>query len=309
MPSEQTASTSKQLTYQRRRDGHVRVETHRRRREDDKRNASYGDDKRRRRREKARDEARDDKEGRKVEERRIKEEGGRTAATNVNANGQYSSNDEGDLPPEPPPSHYPVPTPSSSPPERRDGDVDTAKSSKTPARRRADAVHNPGGETKKPPSTEDDDLKSSKTAARTCADALHDPGGQTNSPGSKPLSVGLEGERIRRSSLHVEADDVEMNDDHVENGHDTQQSPRRPVGTTDSDERRPNGPTEPPDEEEWVDGRDGEVMGTSTIEKVESRVDPVENAKLKSSKRGDEPMSSSLVEMSEMPNVRLAAES
>ncbi|KIJ08147.1 hypothetical protein PAXINDRAFT_18692, partial [Paxillus involutus ATCC 200175] len=278
-------------------------------REDDT-NTSNGVDERQCQREEARDEARDDEEGRKVEERRIKEEGGRTAATNVNANGQYLSNDEGDLPPEPPPSHYPVPTPSSSPPERRDGDVDTAKSNKTPARRRADAVHDPGGETKKPPSvrlegesskrsslhvetddveTEDDDLKSSKTAARTRADALHDPGGQMNSPGSKPPSVGLEGERIRRSSLHVEADDVKTNDDRVENGHNTQQSPRRPVGTTDGDERRPNGPTEPPDEEEWADGRDGEVTGTSTIEKVESRVDPVENAESKSSRRGDEP--------------------
>ncbi|KIJ08474.1 hypothetical protein PAXINDRAFT_18398 [Paxillus involutus ATCC 200175] len=35
MPSEQTASTSKRSTYQRRRDGHVRVETRRRRRDDD----------------------------------------------------------------------------------------------------------------------------------------------------------------------------------------------------------------------------------------------------------------------------------
>jgi hypothetical protein len=55
-------------------------------------------------------------------------------------------------------------------------------------------------------------------------------------------------------SLHVEADNVETNDDCVENDHDTQQSPKRPVGMTDSNERRPNGPTEPPDEEKGADG-------------------------------------------------------
>ncbi|KIJ09462.1 hypothetical protein PAXINDRAFT_17448 [Paxillus involutus ATCC 200175] len=102
--------------------------------------------------------------------------------------------------------------------------------------------------------SQDNDLKSSKTTTRTRADALHNPGGQTNSPGSEPLSVGLEGERIRRLSLHVEADDVETNNDCVENNHDTQQSPRRPVGTTDGNERCPNGPTEPPDKEKWADG-------------------------------------------------------
>ncbi|KIJ11305.1 hypothetical protein PAXINDRAFT_15772 [Paxillus involutus ATCC 200175] len=143
-----------------------------------------------------------------------------------------------------------------------------------PARHRADAVHDPGSKTdspgNKPPSvqlegesskrsslhveTDDVNLKSSKTAARTRADALHNPGGQMNSPGSKPPSVELEGERIRWSSLCVEADDVEMNNDSVENDHDTQQSPRRPVGTTDGDKRHPNGPTQPSDKEKGADG-------------------------------------------------------
>ncbi|KIJ08800.1 hypothetical protein PAXINDRAFT_18093 [Paxillus involutus ATCC 200175] len=101
-------------------------------------------------------------------------------------------------------------------------------------------------------------------------DALHDPGSQTNSPGSKPLSVELEGERIGWSSLHVEADNVEMNDDHVENNHNTQQSPRRPVDTTDGDERHPNGPTEPPDEEKGADGGYGEQEVKLTVKHVET---------------------------------------
>ncbi|KIJ10219.1 hypothetical protein PAXINDRAFT_16729 [Paxillus involutus ATCC 200175] len=129
-------------------------------------------------------------------------------------------------------------------------------------------------------------------------DALHDPGGETDVPGSLPPSVQLEGEKIRCTSLHVKLTDVEMNDvdetSAEEDGRPPGQSkarkpPRDPVGTPDGNMRRPNGPTEPPDEEEWADGRDGEVTGTSTTEKVELRVDPVENTGSKLSRRGDKP--------------------
>ncbi|KIJ16200.1 hypothetical protein PAXINDRAFT_11236 [Paxillus involutus ATCC 200175] len=102
------------------------------------------------------------------------------------------------------------------------------------------------------------------------ADTLHDPGSQTNSPGSKPLSVGLKGERIRWLSLHVEADNVETNDDRVENDHNTQQSPKRPVGMTDGNERHPNGPTEPPDKEKGADRGYGEQEVKSTVEHIET---------------------------------------
>ncbi|KIJ12433.1 hypothetical protein PAXINDRAFT_14757 [Paxillus involutus ATCC 200175] len=226
-----------------------------------------------------------DQEGREVEETRTNEgEECRTSVqarltTNVNGHGQYTPN-EGNSPQEPPPPfpHHPepppvltptppapAPTPPTSPyPERPHVDVDHAKSNKTLARRRADAVHDPGSETKKPPSvwlegesgrrsslhveTDDvemDNLKMCKTAAQQmCADALHDPGGQTDAPDSVPPSVRLEGERNRRTSLNIEVDDVETDDNH------TQQPSRHPVGTTDGDERRPSEPTEPPDEEE-----------------------------------------------------------
>ncbi|KIJ05417.1 hypothetical protein PAXINDRAFT_21323 [Paxillus involutus ATCC 200175] len=103
-----------------------------------------------------------------------------------------------------------LPPPSPIHPERP-VDVDTVRTSKTPARRRADNVHDPDAQTKKPPSVR-----------------LEGESDETVAPGSKPPSVGLEGERIRQSSLHVEADDVKTNNDCVENDHDTQQSPRRP---------------------------------------------------------------------------------
>ncbi|KAF8834520.1 hypothetical protein BDN67DRAFT_1016429 [Paxillus ammoniavirescens] len=111
-----------------------------------------------------------------------------------------------------------------------------------------------------PPSPDDperrhdvDAVKSNKTATRQRADALHDPGGQTVAPEDKPPSVRLEGESGKALSLYVEANHVEV--DNVDIGtvnhdHDTQQSPRRPVGTPDGDEHHPNGPTEPPDEKE-----------------------------------------------------------
>ncbi|KIJ14166.1 hypothetical protein PAXINDRAFT_13079 [Paxillus involutus ATCC 200175] len=76
-----------------------------------------------------------------------------------------------------------------------------------------------------------------------------------DAPDSVPPSVRLEGEKIRRTSLYVEVDHVETDDAHAK-------------------------------EDEWPP--DGEVMGTSMIEKVESRVDPVENTESKSLRRGDE---------------------
>ncbi|KIJ08946.1 hypothetical protein PAXINDRAFT_17956, partial [Paxillus involutus ATCC 200175] len=190
----------------------------------------------------------------------------RTAATNAN--------DEDDAPPpEPPPfPHHPaLPPPSPIHPERPD-DVDTAKSNRTAARRRADDVH--------------------------------DPGGQTDAPDSVPPSVRLEGEKIRRTSLRVELTDVETNDvdetSAEEAGRPPGQSkarkpPRDPVGTPDGDTRRPNGPTKPPDEEEGADGGDGEQEVESTVGHVETNelgrveVEGVENVETKESRRGDKP--------------------
>ncbi|KIJ07197.1 hypothetical protein PAXINDRAFT_19600 [Paxillus involutus ATCC 200175] len=224
------------------------------------------------------------------------------AGTSIEGEDEHSPR----TPPQPPPSSPlspPSPIPPTSPPypERRGDDVDTTKSNKTPARRRADAVHDPGGETKKPPSVrlegesgrrsslhvetddvemEDDDLKTCKTAAqRMCADALHDPGGQTDAPDSVPPSVRIEGERNRLTSLYVEVNHVETDDDHAEDDDHTQPPSRHPVGTTDGDERRPSEPTEPPDEKHGEREVDGELGDKS---KVETR-------RSKKSRRGDEP--------------------
>ncbi|KIJ12438.1 hypothetical protein PAXINDRAFT_14762 [Paxillus involutus ATCC 200175] len=289
---------------------------------DDAASMSYGVDNKRSRRGGARDQATGDQEGREVEETRTNEgEECRMSVqarstTNIDGHGQYTPN-EGNSPQEPPPPfpHHPepppvltptppapAPTPPTSPyPERPHVDVDHAKSNKTPARRRADAVHNPGGETKKPPSVrlegesgrrsslhvETDDLKTCKTAAqRMCADALHDPGGQTDAPDSVPPSVRLEGERNRLTSLYVEVDHVETDDDHAEDDDHAQQPSRHPVGTTDGDERRPSEPTEPPDEkhgEREVDSKLGDKS------KVETRVETVEGVGTKKSRRVDKP--------------------
>ncbi|KAF8834576.1 hypothetical protein BDN67DRAFT_985221 [Paxillus ammoniavirescens] len=157
-----------------------------------------------------------------------KEEEARTA-TNANENEP------------PPPIHHPAPPPAPpSPPhhpERRDN-VNT--------------------------------MRSNKTAARPRADAVHDPGGQTVAPGSVPPSVRLKGERKRATSLNVEPDNVETNGNHIEEDHDDQKPSRNPVGMTDSDEHRPSKPTEPPDEEEGARGGNGEVTDES------SRVDEPE---------------------------------
>ncbi|KAF8838501.1 hypothetical protein BDN67DRAFT_1013030 [Paxillus ammoniavirescens] len=184
-----------------------------------------------------RKEARDDEVGQDVDKTLNKEEEGQwrdrvqLTAMNANENGQYPSQDKGDLPPEPPPfPHHPaLPPPLPIHPERLDN-IDTART-----------------ETKEPP------------------------------------SVRLEGERIRVTSRHVKTDDVEMeDDDHVEEDPDNQNLPRNPVGTTDGDEHRPNGPTEPPDEKEGERGVDGEL-------KVEMRVEMVENVKSRESSQVDQP--------------------
>ncbi|KIJ11665.1 hypothetical protein PAXINDRAFT_15481 [Paxillus involutus ATCC 200175] len=60
---------------------------------------------------------------------------------------------------------------------------------------------------------DNDHTKSNKMPARTHADAMHDPGSETDSPGNKPPSVQLEGESSKWSSLHIETDDVETEDD------------------------------------------------------------------------------------------------
>ncbi|KIJ09950.1 hypothetical protein PAXINDRAFT_16988 [Paxillus involutus ATCC 200175] len=157
----------------------------------DDREMLYGDNKRRRQKEEARDEAsRDDEEGLETREVEgmLNEGKERMTVTSVNEDSQLIINDEDNSPSPPlPPNHLPTPeppqldtTPSPSPPERRNGNIDTAKSNKTPAQRHADAVH--------------------------------DPGGKTDTPGSVPPSVWLEGERNRATSLNVETDDNEVDE-------------------------------------------------------------------------------------------------
>ncbi|KIJ13525.1 hypothetical protein PAXINDRAFT_13642 [Paxillus involutus ATCC 200175] len=218
-------------------------------------------DERRCRRGEAGDEAGGDKEGQETRgnegERSRTRECERVAST-VEERRQHTTKDDDDSPSPPPLPKHPTPPPPPSPnyPERlrRDDDVDTAKSNKTAARRRADAVH--------------------------------DPGGETDAPGSQPPSVRLEGEKDKALSLYVEANHDEADDHDVGTvDHDTQQSPRRPVGTQDGDTRPPSEPTEPPDEKERERGVDGEFRGTSTVEEVET----VEGVEPNASRRIDEP--------------------
>ncbi|KIJ08005.1 hypothetical protein PAXINDRAFT_18829 [Paxillus involutus ATCC 200175] len=230
---------------------------------DDDTKTSYRVEERRSRRKEAKDETRGDEEGqetRKGERGRTRDPVRTTTATNANEHDQHTSNDEDSprTPPEPPPPHHPSPPPTPIHPERPD-DVDTAKSNRTAARRRADDVH--------------------------------DPGGQTDAPDSVPPSVRLEGEKIRRTSLRVELTDVETSDvdetSAEEAGRPPGQSkarkpPRDPVGTPDGDSRRPNGPTEPPDEEKGARRGNGEM-------KVNRRVETVEEVETEESRRVDEP--------------------
>ncbi|KIJ15256.1 hypothetical protein PAXINDRAFT_11798 [Paxillus involutus ATCC 200175] len=162
-------------------------------------------------------------EGREVEETTDEGEEGQTSVqaqslTNIDRHGQYMPNgrDSPRTPPEPPP----VPTPSPPPP------LPVPNHPEQP--------------------DDNNDLKSNKTATQRCADAMHNPGGEMVSPGSLPPSVWLKGERNKVMSLYVKADNVGT----VDYNHDTQQLPRKPMGMPDGDERRPNKPTEPPDEEE-----------------------------------------------------------
>ncbi|KIJ04825.1 hypothetical protein PAXINDRAFT_21888 [Paxillus involutus ATCC 200175] len=233
---------------------------------------------------------------------------------NIDGHGQYTPNerDSPRTPPEPPPAFHPPPAPSSPNHPERPCNVDNTKSNKTPAQHRADAVHDPGGETRapgnKPPSVwlegesskrsspyvetddvemEDDNLKSSKTATQQRADVVHNPGGQTDAPDSVPPSVRLEGERNRLTSLYVEVDNVKMDDDHAEDDVHTQQPSRHPVGTTDSVERRPNEPTEPPDKEEGERRGDGELRRADDVKsKVKTRVETVEGVETSQRVRG-----------------------
>ncbi|KIJ06426.1 hypothetical protein PAXINDRAFT_20385 [Paxillus involutus ATCC 200175] len=236
---------------------------------DDAASTSYGVDDERSRRGGARDQATGDQEGREVEETRMNEgEECRTSVqarstTNVDGHGQYTPN-EGNSPQEPPPlfPHHPEPPPAFHPP--------SSPSSPNHPERPCNV----------------DDTKSNKTPARHRADALHDPGGQTDAPDSVPPSVRLEGERNRLTSLYVEVDHVETDDDHAEDDDHAQQPSRHPVGTTDGDERRPSEPTEPPDEKEGEREVDGELGDKS---KVETRVEMVEGVGTKKSRRVDKP--------------------
>ncbi|KIJ10059.1 hypothetical protein PAXINDRAFT_16906 [Paxillus involutus ATCC 200175] len=221
---------------------------------EDDTNTSNGINKWQSRRGEARDEATGDEESREAEG---DEEGQKTRkgtreveeTTNVDKDGRYTSNEAGDLPPEPPPPtpHLPTPeppqldtAPSPSPPKRRDGDVNTAKLNKTPAQRRADAVHDPGGDMK--------------------------------TPDSKPPSIRLEGESGKQSSRHVE-----MDDDHAKDDDHTQQPSRHPVGTMDGDKRHPNGPTEPPDEVERGQGGNSEPREDERVESGDRGVEEMKS--------------------------------
>ncbi|KAF8835868.1 hypothetical protein BDN67DRAFT_1015148 [Paxillus ammoniavirescens] len=81
----------------------------------------------------------------------------------------------------------------------------------------------------------------------------------------------------KRSSLYAKADHVETVDDN-----DTQTAPRDPVGTSDGVERRPNEPTEPPDEEEGARRGNGKM-------KVDRRVETVEEVKTEESSQVNQP--------------------
>ncbi|KIJ10858.1 hypothetical protein PAXINDRAFT_16192 [Paxillus involutus ATCC 200175] len=92
----------------------------------------------------------------------------------------------------------------------------------------------------------------------------------------KPPSIWLEGETNMETSRYVEKDE----DDH--------QPSRNPVGTTDGDERRPNEPTEPPDEEGERRG-DGERRRVEDVMTDESsRFDEPEDEGVERDEPGDE---------------------
>ncbi|KIJ11639.1 hypothetical protein PAXINDRAFT_15460 [Paxillus involutus ATCC 200175] len=100
-----------------------------------------------------------------------------------------------------------------------------------------------------------------------CADALHDPGGKTK----EPPSVRLKGEMNMETSQYVKLTDVKTS--HInteEDNHDNQPTPRvGPVGMPDSDSCRPNGHTEPPDKEKGAWRRNSEMKVDKRVETVE----------------------------------------
>ncbi|KAF8833523.1 hypothetical protein BDN67DRAFT_1017457 [Paxillus ammoniavirescens] len=102
-------------------------------------------------------------------------------------------------------------------------------------------------------------------AARRCADAVHDPGGETDAPGSQPPSVRLEGERNRLPSLYIETDDNEVDE--------TKPSRNPVGTTDGDEHRpsEPTEPPDEKDGEREVDGELKKVDTTETVERVETK--------------------------------------
>ncbi|KAF8834914.1 hypothetical protein BDN67DRAFT_1016030 [Paxillus ammoniavirescens] len=120
-------------------------------------------------------------------------------------------------------------------------------------------------------------MRSNKTAARTRADAMHDPGGQTKTPGSiLPPSIQLKGEKNMPMSLYTKAVHVETDDNDIEDNHNYK-TPRGPVVMQDGDMHHPSEPTEPPDDDEGA--RRGKDKS-----KVETGAEMVESVKMKQSR-------------------------
>ncbi|KAF8833198.1 hypothetical protein BDN67DRAFT_986181, partial [Paxillus ammoniavirescens] len=150
-----------------------------------------------------------------------------------------------------PKTHVDTPNPPPPPPTSPTMPVEQlAPTLRRPTQQRAPPIPTPPPPSPDDPEQrrDDDDVKSNTTAARAHADAVHNPGGKMK----VPPSIRLEGE---------------SNDIDVEDDHNTQRTPRNPVGTTDGDAHRPSEPTEPPDEEEGEQGR----VDESRVEDVESR--------------------------------------
>ncbi|KAF8836555.1 hypothetical protein BDN67DRAFT_1014615 [Paxillus ammoniavirescens] len=108
-----------------------------------------------------------------------------------------------------------------------------------------------------------DTTKLNKTPARRHADALHGPGGETTTSDSTPPSVWLKGESSKQASRLVETNDEEDEDNH--------RPSRSPVGMMDGDKCHPNKPTEPPDKEEGAQGENGKLRIKSRVEPVQLR--------------------------------------
>ncbi|KAF8832993.1 hypothetical protein BDN67DRAFT_986322, partial [Paxillus ammoniavirescens] len=94
---------------------------------------------------------------------------------------------------------------------------------------------------------------------------------------ASPRVYSSRGRRIGQTSLNIEVNEVEMDDDHVEEDHNTQTAPRDPVGTPDGIERHPDEPPEPPDNKE------------GDKSKVEMRVETVKQVEMKELSPVDQP--------------------